>query len=209
MIEALYFSCYYAYLQGNLEKATLYYALLKEEFKDTGNKGSLKEHQYYELKRVKEAIKTGSIVRAHWLDEPDVQGPPVQPTAECKQYDLMKIIDKNVDQLREFYKDDLNLYNIEHPCGPYGRVDMVYMGSSGTVYPIEVKKDQGRHDLIGQVSKYELFYRLHLHYKFYSLIKMGTICSSYDPFALKELKQLGVNTFVYSLKKDKLNLTLI
>jgi hypothetical protein len=186
----------------------MYYSFLKEEYQKKKDKNSLKVHQLYTLKKIREALNTGNLPRGGWLDDTPVLGPPTQPTAEFKQDKLARIIDQNRDQLKELLKDDLSLYNLEHPCGDFGKCDMVYMGKD-TVYPLELKKDQGRHDLIGQIIKYDLYHRFRLHYRHYDFVQSVTICSSYEPYTLKELKKLRVKTIVYSIVKDKLSLKLL
>jgi hypothetical protein len=205
MLESIYFQCYYAYLRGNLIQAHRYYTILKNEFKTAGSEKSLNPTQLAELKKIKEAIETGNIAKNKWLEEPVVSGTSTE-TAEIRQNELVKKIHyQGLEQLKKILSDDLWLYNIEHPCGEYGAVDMVYMGKK-TVYPLEVKKDQGRHDLIGQLSKYDLFHKLHMHYKTYETVQSVAVCGAYEPYTLRELKQLGFKTIAYSLKDEKLRL---
>jgi hypothetical protein len=184
----------------------MYYSILKEEIKTTGFKYNLDNRQLQELKKIKDSLKSGSISKNTWLDEPDTPRIPAFPTAAIRQEDLVKQIHtQGLDQLKNLLQDDLYLYNIEHPCGEYGNVDMVYMGKK-TVYPLEVKKDQGQHDLIGQLNKYDLYHKFFLHYKLYSNVQSIAICSSYEPYTLKELKQLNFRTILYSIKDGQLNL---
>lgn len=201
MIEPLFFSCYYAYLLGNLEKARMYFSVIREEYKAHGRPDSLKEYQLIELKKIKEAIITGHISRNKWLDETLV-GPPRSSDIKIKQAELVKKIHtEGLEQLKDILQDDIYLYNIEHPCGSYGAVDMVYMGRN-TIYPLEVKRGRGEHDLIGQISKYDLFHRLQLHYKHYEHVQSVTICNSYDQFTVHELRTMDVLPLSYSLNKD-------
>lgn len=208
MINTLYFKCYYSFLRSNISDTEMYYSFLKEEYRKRKDRNALKIHQLYELKRIREALNTGNLPRGSWLDETPILGPLTQPTAEFKQNMLAMMIDKNKDQLKELLKDDLSLYNIEHPCGDFGKCDMVYMGKD-TVYPLELKKDQGRHDLLGQIEKYDLYHQFRLHYRHYDFVQGVTVCSSYDSFTLKELKKMRVKTIVYSIVKDKLSLKLL
>lgn len=209
MINTLYFYCYYAFLKGDLPNTEMYYSFLKSEFRKKGDPAALKPHQLCELKRVREALKTGNLPRGGWLDDTASQGPCTQPTAEFKQDELVWKIHQNIGQLKELLQDEeLYLYNLEHPCEPYGNVDMVYRGRD-TVYPLEVKKDQGRHDLIGQIMKYDLFHRLKLHYRHYDFVQSITVCSSYDDFTLRELKRLKVKPIVYTIINDRLCLKML
>jgi len=198
MFEALYFFCYYSYLLGDLDKSKMYYTLLSNEFKTYGTQDSLKEHQFLELKKIKGAINTGNISRNKWINE-NVPSGPSKSDAKIKQPELVKRIHtQGIGQLSELLNDDIYLYNIEHPCHPYGAVDMVYMGKD-TIYPVEVKTGQGEHDLIGQISKYDLYHRFQLHYKHYNYVKSVTICHSYNSFTIHELKKRDIRTLSYTL----------
>lgn len=203
MIETLFFFCYYAYLLGDLDKSQMYFSMIREEFKSYGKRDSLKDHQLIELSKIKEAISTGCISRNKWLDEETPPaGPPRASDVAIKQPELVKKIHtEGLEQLKSLLGDDIYLYNIEQPCGSYGAVDMVYM-SKDTVYPIEVKRDRGEHDLIGQIGKYDLHHRLQLHYKHYEHVRPVTICNSYDPFTIHELKMMGVAVLNYSIHKE-------
>jgi len=197
MIEPLFFSCYYAFLLGDIERTGIYYDLLKEEFKTCGSTESLKAHQLSDLSRIRESLRTKTVAKNHWLIEPGPSMPAGQPV-EMRQTELVRLLHENcLQQLQDILADDVQLYNLEHPCPPYGRVDMVYKGKE-TIYPVEVKKDCGEHDLVGQIGKYDLYHRLQLHYKHYDFVQSVTICRSYQKFALDELKRMGVVTLVYS-----------
>ena len=206
MFEALYFFCYYSYLLGDLDKSKMYYTLLSNEFKTYGTQDSLKEHQFLELKKIKGAINTGNISRNKWINE-NVPSGPSKSDAKIKQPELVKRIHtQGIGQLSELLNDDIYLYNIEHPCHPYGAVDMVYMGKD-TIYPVEVKTGQGEHDLIGQISKYDLFHRLQLHYKQYEHVQPVTICHSYQSFTIHKLRTMGVKVLSYSLSDNGIKIS--
>jgi len=200
MIEPLFYFCYYAYLLGDLERTQMYFSVIREEYKAHGRPDSLKDPQLCELKKIKEAIATGNISRNKWIEE-GPSGPP-RKDIKMRQAELVrKIHTEGLEQLKEILQDDIYLYNIEHPCGSYGAVDMVYMGRD-TIYPIEVKKGHGEHDLIGQISKYDLHHRLQLHYKHYEHVRSVTICNSYDSFTIQELRTMGVLPLSYSLSES-------
>jgi hypothetical protein len=204
LIEDLFFFCQRSFLLGSLEQTRTYYTLLKEEIK---TKKILPQHEYLvELKKIKTAIDSGQIAQKTWLDEP-IGNLPNTETASIKQKELVKKIHvQGLSQLCNILDDRLELDNIEQPCGVYGAVDMVYRGLH-TVYPLEVKKDQGRHDLIGQIYKYDLFHKLRLHYRIYDKVQSVTVCQSYEPHVLQELKQMGIMTLIYRIGSEKLDIT--
>lgn len=199
MLETLYFFCYYAFLLGDLAGTKMYYEILRDEFKSTGSITALKNHQMAELRRIQVAIKNGCIPSRKWLTNPSSILPPAGAPSTARQDDLVRNIGtKGLPRIRELFEDaGIELYNIEHPCPPYGAVDMVFR-SHDTAYPIEVKKDCGEHDLIGQIGKYDLFHKMQLHHKFYEQVQSATICRTYQPYALRELKSMGIETLLYS-----------
>ena len=205
MLETLYFFCYNAYLLGDLSKTSLYYSMLREELKVSGNIGAFKNHQLSELKKIKSALDSGHISKNKWLDEVVTQEPP-QVHASMSQDDLVKKIHyEGLDQLKALLEADLWLYNLEHPCGPYGAVDMVY-SSRDTIYPVEIKKNRAEHDLIGQILKYDLYHKLQLNLKHYEHVQSVTICGTYQPFVINELRQLGIIPLTYTITNDKIYL---
>jgi len=204
MFETLFFKCYYACLKNNLKECKLYYELLKDEFKLRGNVSSLTKVYLIYLKEVKSVLDTGYTKSKAILDGPvEYRTDSKKDISKTTQKVLVhKIHTKGFNDLKDILKDpELSLYNIEHPLPPYGRVDMMYKGKE-TVYPLEVKKNVGEHDLIGQIGKYELACKLKLHLKQFIRIRPVTLCRTYDTHTLKELKSLNVCTLIYTNTRD-------
>lgn len=200
MLECYFFRCYYAYLLGDQEQTRMYYDWIREEYKKNPSPTALTDLQLRELKKIRDALKTGTIARNEWID-PVSEVEYLKKDYDLKQDALLrKIYDEGTFFIKMMLDEDVNLVDIEQPCPPYGRVDMVYKGKR-YLYPVEVKKDEGRHDLIGQINKYTLYYKLRLHYKLYEGVQPLTICGSYDPYTLGELKSAGVIPLMYGLDK--------
>jgi hypothetical protein len=205
MIETLFFHTYYSYLLGDVEKTRMYYELLKEEFNERGNRNALDTYQLKELKTVRDALSTGIIATDQWVTE--IQAPdPADKNDLPKQNDLVKRLHMDaVESLKSCVgsNDSFELYNIEHPCNPYGRVDMVYRDSE-CMYPVEIKRNEGKHDIIGQIAKYTLYFKMHLHLKMYKRVQPVTICRGYDSHVLSELKRMSVDTLRYTVVNGKI-----
>lgn len=185
----------------------MYFGLLREEFRERGTRDSLRAEQYRQLAKIKSALETGGLPSTEWLQEPVYAPQEKQERALGTQVDLVRRIHyEGLESLRKSLGEKVELYNLEHPCPPYGAVDMVYMGSD-TAYPLEVKKDHGGHDLIGQIMKYDLFFKMRLHYGHYRYVQAVTLCGTYDGFALRELKKMGVRTLKYSTKGPQIRIT--
>lgn len=197
MIDTLYYMCLYSYLKGSRKYASLYLDMLREEYRSKGTPTVLSEDQYKELKKIRNALSTGLISDKAWVDESPFATDKAEG-ANSKQDNIVKRIHSEaLGDIREILGQPVWLENLEHPCPPHGRVDMLYR-SDDTVYPTEVKVRVGEHDLIGQILKYRMYMMLRLHYHLYSHVIPVTICAGYDPLVLRELKAHGVETLVYS-----------
>jgi hypothetical protein len=211
MIETLFFFAYYAYLNGDIEKTRMYFDMLRKEFNEKKDIHSLEEYQYKELKNIRQALNTGAIPKCEWINESSAPSIKYEGIPDLKQDAIVKRIHFDaLDELRKTLGSDesLRLYNIEHPCNPHGRVDMVYRDSI-TAYPVEVKRQHGRHDLLGQIAKYTLYFRTLLHLKHFKKVQPVTICRCYDQHTLAELKRMSVITLRYTFRNDKLSLSLV
>lgn len=210
MVEALYFQTYFAYLKGNLSDARMFFEFMVEEFKKKKDPNVLTKKQLLQLKEIKAAIKTGKIETAAWITEENKSTLNEKGDLDIKQTELVrKIHFEGSETLRKVFKSEaLELHNIEHPCGKYGAVDMVYRDQD-TFYPIEVKRHEGKHDLIGQIAKYTFYFKLRLNLKVYSDVQPVTICNSYNPHTLTELKRMSVVTLKYVLRNDKIKIGII
>ena len=198
MIETYFFQAYYAYLDGNLKDTEMYLSFLKEECKLHPGSNKLNEHYFPELKKIISAVKTNTIPKQSWVSDPVLMDGTGFKT-ELKQEALVKLIhEQGFDTLASILQVDkgFRLHNIEHPCPPYGAVDMCYQDRI-TCYPLEVKKDRGEHDIIGQIMKYDLFCKKKLHLKQYYKVQPVTVCAYYDSFTVGQLKLLGVVTIKY------------
>ena len=192
MVLSLYFRCHYAFLLGNLADASMYLDMLREEFKS--GVGGLKPHQMAELAKVREAVRTGNVARNVWSDPTGGFSPPDE-RPDVGQDELVRRLHESGRMPAML--GDVRLVNVEQPCPPYGRVDMLYRDSD-TVYPVEVKVGRGNHDLLGQIGKYDLYHRLRLHLGLYEFVKSVTICHAYDDYALAGLMGMGVLPLTYS-----------
>ena len=207
MVEAMFFKAYYAYLKGNLKEAEIYYSILKEEFRNKGDPFALSPSQLQKIKKVFIALKTGSMGTTTWLEE-DVPEVVEKEKPGIRQNELVKRLHHEAfeDLKKCIGSQSLYLYNIEHPCGDYGKVDMVYYDDH-VAYPIEVKRHEGKHDLIGQIGKYAMHFNLCLHNKHYDDVVPVTLCRTYNTQTLKKLKMMEVLTLRYYFSEDKIKIS--
>lgn len=207
MVESLFFRTYNSYLLGNEKDTLMYYTFLSDEFKKRKDPKALTIEQLRALKEIRAALNSGTIQICQWIENTDIIPSESKSGPLIKQKDLVKKIHfEGIEDLKEILKaQNLELYEIEQPCGIYGAVDMVYKNDD-TLYPIEVKRHEGKHDLIGQISKYALYFRLKLNLKFYTKVQPITLCNSYDLFTLMELQKLDIIPLRYDLIDNKIQI---
>lgn len=211
MVDTLYFKCYYAYLQKDLAEAQLSFDMLKDELKSTKGPNPLSKDKLVVLSKIRDSLRSGVISGSSWVDDSVPIRIPKQSgdIFHGNQDDLVKKIYYEAKaELGQLLGADSSFYldNLEHPCGIHGAVDMVYADRT-TIYPIEVKKDEGKHDIISQISKYDLSFKMHLHLNIYSKVIPATLCASYQNNVIKELKSLGVQVLLYRILDNKVRLS--
>ena len=211
MIRALFFQAYYSYLKGDFHDTEMFFSFLKEEVKarkGTKDPKILTQKQLRILKEIKFSLKNGKIETSKWIDDDESPTTLMGTEPEIKQPELLKkIYFESLPCLRTILKsNELELHNIEHPCGQYGAVDMVFRDKE-FFYPVEVKRHEGKHDLIGQIAKYTTFFKFGLHLNVYFDVQPVTICNSYNPHTLTKLKRMSVIPLIYTLQDGKVKIS--
>lgn len=207
MLSTLYYFCHRAYLIGDEHSAKMYLDMLREEYRTRSSHESLTRCQLQTLKEIREALTTGKVIAKKWSDQlpadiaPEGTKSPVESQAQLVKF----IHDKGKAQLESIFKEAVQLHNIEQPCGPYGRVDMVYAGDR-SMYPVEIKKSVAGHDVIGQIGKYDLWHKLRLHYGQYDRVQSAVIARGYDQYALDELRRMGVLPLTYAIEGKNISI---
>lgn len=208
MVKILYHRCHNCYLLGNRQEAAKYFDMIKSEYKNGAPKDSLSRDQYQTLKTIRIALETGSMPKESWVDDLPV-APEGRKGLDARQDELVRRLHTEaLEDIRSILGDDVWLANVEHPCPPYGRADMLYM-SEDTAFPVEIKRRDGGHDVVGQIAKYALYMRLRLMLNQYQKVTPVTICAGYSTYAHRELKAQGVKTLIYSESDGRLKVSAV
>ena len=78
----------------------------------------------------------------------------------------------------------------EHSCA-FGVIDILLQDDDYCAYIVEVKADQAKHDIVGQVMKYFVGISLKLNYRLYHDVKVITCAFGYTKEAISGLLQIG------------------
>jgi RecB family endonuclease NucS len=185
----------------------MYLQFLREEFdKNEESFASLKkDHRWEHLVELGNAIDNNLDISKNLLSDKEKFGVLRQEdeTVFSKQYDLVKAIMLSQDQLRICLNAEHDFAcSIAEMDTRYGRVDLVAQDSK-TIYPIEVKKNCAFHDVVGQISKYVIHFKLGLVNRIYDFVAGVVIANSFDMFVLKELYKLGIIPIKYKFKTEQ------
>lgn len=206
MLKALFHRCYYSYLRGDLEEAKMFFEFLRDEYRKSGDKNALSPYQLRLLRTVRDALRGKEVRSVTW--EEDLPAEALKPPENDQSHrDVVREIHRSIKQLQNALGrsvGELRLHNIEHPCPP-GRMDMLYLDDV-FAYPVEVKPEAGKHDIVGQILKYDLSCRMNIHLGFWQDVQPVTVCGGYSKWALRELKKHGVITILHTNSKNGLNL---
>ncbi len=207
LAETLYYQVYNSVLLGRSDKAKTYLGFLRDEYeKDESQFLILKQDERWNhLIELGNVIDNGLIVK----NFQDIEKPIEKIAKEedeihfRKQSELIKAICREKDNLKIHLQaeDDFYFVGLEQET-KFGNVDLVAQDKD-TIYPIEVKKSGARHDVIGQIDKYMIHFKLKLINKIYSCVKGVVIANGFDEYTLQELYRFGAIAIQYEFKGDQ------
>lgn len=207
LVETLYYQTYNYFLLDDLKNAKMYLTFLREEYeKDFDSFEVLKKDNRFEF-----LVKLGDAIDNNKKLNFEIEKPKVskvlrdeEDTIFRTQNELTKAIFLSLDNLRICLGVDssFNIRSTEEETR-FGRVDVVAIDKD-TIYPIELKKSEAKHDCIGQISKYILHYRLGLINKIYNNVLGILISNSFDEYTLRELYKLGVIAIKYKFRTNEI-----
>lgn len=205
-VETLYYQIYNCSLLGNLKKAKMYLEFLREEYVENESKFDIlkNDNRWQYLMELGKSIDDNCVYSKAVVVEEERSKVVRQEneTIFSKQDDLVAAIMLCQNDLRtcisaesDFYCAGVEVYT------RYGRVDLVAQDSK-TIFPIEVKKNGAFHDVIGQINKYVLHYKLGLINRLYENVVGIVIANSFDKFALKEMRKFEILPIKYKFKTE-------
>jgi RecB family endonuclease NucS len=205
-VEFLYYKIHNSVLLGKSEDAKMYLHFLREEYINDKQqfKVLINDERWQNLKKLGKIIDNGLQIKSLSCNNKSNETLiKVQDNSFEKQYDLIKQINLFKEDLRICLKadKDFNLTALEYPT-KYGKVDLLAEDSS-SIFPIEIKKDYAKHDVVSQIDKYILHFKLGLIYKNYRYVKGIVIANGFSEYVLSELYKFEVIPILYRENKNK------
>jgi hypothetical protein len=206
VVESLYYQTYNSVLLGDIASARMYLAFLREEYElDEAQFEILKEGRRLEhLTELGNAIDNNSVLSKSLKDVPGKTvsiSPNDEPTYH-KQDDLVRAILLSQVDLALCLNAESDFYcSCTEVDTRFGRVDLVAQDSK-TIFPIEVKKNGAYHDVVGQIDKYIIHFKLGLINKMYERVVGIVIANTFDDYVLQELHNFGALAMKYKFKNE-------
>lgn len=207
LAETLYYQTFNSTILGNMDDAKMYLSFLREEYEENEVAFDVlkKDRRWKHLIDIGNAIDKGQVLSKNILNEEKVLGVLRQEkeTIYSKQDDLVRAIILCQDSLRTcvYAEADFHCNYVEMET-KFGRVDLVAQDKK-TVYPIEVKKNGAYHDVIGQINKYIMHFKLKLINRTYNDVIGIVIANSFETHIIKELYNVGAIPIKYKFKSEK------
>jgi RecB family endonuclease NucS len=203
IIESLFYQFYNAILLGSPD-IQIFYEILQDEYNhDEKQFDFLQDNGCWEiLVKLIEVVKNKLTVKNLNFDNKIILSPQEaeEKSSVDYEYELIKIILQSKDSLanilgatKQFY-----FYNFEHPT-LFGKVDLVAQDGM-TMYLIETKRDEAKHDVVSQIDKYILDFKLKLNLKLWNNVIGVVIANGFPQYVLQELVKNGIIPLRYSLK---------
>lgn len=211
LIDCFYYLLYNSVLLGNSEHAKAYCHFLKEEYeKDEHAFDFLEEDGRWDtLAKLIETVKNGLVVKNFDYDATIQELQKIEADDDNVDYEkeLLDLVRQCQPSLAHLLgaSESFRISNLQHPTN-FGRVDVVAQDGM-TVYVIELKRGIAKHDIVGQIDKYVLDFKLKLMIKHWNRIVSVTIANGYSAYARQELIRHGIVPLRYSYKDNILKLT--
>jgi hypothetical protein len=208
LAETLYYNIYSSMLLGENINAKMYLSFLREEYYSNEHlfEPLKKDNRWEHLIELGNAIDNNLFLSNNKNFESSIEEHVQVKKDEIvysKQDDLVKAIILSQDKLRICLKAESDFHCIFTEMETkFGRVDLVAQDKN-TIYPIEVKKNGAYHDVLGQINKYIIHFKLKLINRIYNDVVGVVIANSFDNYVLKELYKFNIFAIKYKFISSK------
>lgn len=206
-IETLFYFLDISVLKGELKESEMYLEILRSEFEKNENIFEvLGNERMKHLKHLGKIVDEGLLVRSFNFEEAKNYTIEKDEYKVEKEKLLSKMLCKNQEILRKVLKTSDDFYIAsERQRVTFGEVDLVAYDND-VCYVIELKRDEVKHDIIGQIEKYFYDFKMKLIYKLWKEVKGVVIGNSFSEYAIRELSKAKIICLKYSFTADKLRL---
>lgn len=208
-IETLFYFLDGSVLKGNLGNSKMFLKILRNEWEENEENFEILGDRIEYLTDLGKVIDKGLVVRSFDIGKVNDLIIKKDDFQVAKEKILSQMLCKNQEILKNALKasDDFQIAT-ERQRVTFGEVDLIAYDKD-ICYVIELKKEEVRHDIIGQIEKYMFDFKLKLIYKLWNEVKGVVIGNSYSKYALKELSKANIICMKYVFKDDNLRLEVL
>jgi len=205
LVETLYYQIYNSFLLNDNDSAKMYLSFLREEYKEDESKFSClkNDHRWEHLQNLGNAIDNELTLQNKIDLDKKEENNNVHTESFKNQNELVKSIVLSQNLLKNILKaeNDFHCSCVELETN-FGRIDLVAQDSM-SIYPIEVKTNGAFHDVIGQINKYIIYFKLHLMQKIYQHVRGVVIANNFNEHVIQELRKLNVVILKYVIRDKR------
>jgi hypothetical protein len=206
-IDAIYWRLHFFYLKNERKKAELFLSMLESE-KPEDIINEIGEVHYRRFQQIKNNIIFGNFrrlygtgtsmpaINEYFVKEPDI-----------KEKEFHKLLMTKSGRLPLFSclgASEASTMVHEIEVSPYGRIDFV-VKDGRKWYAVEVKVEEAKDDIIGQVDKYFVALELEMNLGLHDYVGAAVVAPSFSPYVTAELSRMGVIMVTHSGTAESLS----
>jgi RecB family endonuclease NucS len=204
LVETLFYQVYNYVLLNKQQDAKMYLEFLRDEYQSNPKKFDIlkQDNRWQQLQEFSHSLENNLYLSSfETVKNTDFVDIKCKQTVDNQRILTNKLI-KSKDSLRQLLNAESDFECIATEAETiYGNVDLLAQDKN-TIYPIEIKKERAEHDVLGQIDKYIIHYKLKLINKIYNKVQGVVISSGFSNFVLQELSKQGIVAIFYNLNKD-------
>ena len=209
IVEVLYYKLYNAVLLGEKSEYVDFLAMLREAYEEDSSAFKIleKDNRFEHLQHLGYIIDNNLVKKIDFSESIQEENKLLEAQNSVnEEKELKYLLYENINKLKELIEAKDGFYFGLFECKTrFGIIDITARDKE-TMFVIELKRNKVKHDIIGQIEKYIIFFKLKLILKLWKKVIAVVVANDYDKFILKRLKHSGVICLQYFYKNKNLNL---
>ena len=198
IIDAIYFRLHAAFLKNERDAAEMFLGMLLDE-KDDAIQAEIGPIHYKRLMYMKDEVRNGTFRRFRSGGEAMPELNPIVTERSRDEAAFHRLIMAKDGRRKLFdalgVQPSASLIH-ELELDPYGRVDFL-IREGRKWHAVEIKAEEAKHDVVGQVDKYILGLSLEMCMGLHDEVGAAVLATGFSPYAASELSRMSVTMLVH------------
>jgi hypothetical protein len=198
IIDAIYFRLHTTFLKNERDLAAMFLGMLEDE-KPEAVQAEIGPIHYKRLLHMKEEVHNGTFRRFRSGGEamPEMNGILMERSRDEAAFHRLIMAKEGRRKLFDALGVEPSASLVhELEMEPFGRLDFL-VREGRRWYAIEVKINEAKHDVVGQIDKYILSLSLDMCMGLHDEVKAAVLAGSFSPYAASELSRMGVTMLTH------------